>query len=108
VIEQAGVGAVTGVGISRGSNLLVRLADRHPELVRRLILIGAPTDIGASGSPVQRVEHLNTSAAFLANEDFEGLMRYHIGRVFSEPDVRSAEPRPTWPRPWRPAFTPTC
>jgi pimeloyl-ACP methyl ester carboxylesterase len=29
----------------------------------------------------------NTTAAFLANEDFEGLMRYHIGRVFSEPDV---------------------
>jgi pimeloyl-ACP methyl ester carboxylesterase len=30
---------------------------------------------------------LNTTAAFLANDDFEGLMRYHIGRVFSEPDV---------------------
>jgi pimeloyl-ACP methyl ester carboxylesterase len=87
VIEQAGVGAITGIGISRGSNLLVRLADRHPELVRRLVLIGAPTDIGASGSPSQRVDHLNTTAAFLAKQDFEGLMRYHIGRVFSEPDV---------------------
>jgi pimeloyl-ACP methyl ester carboxylesterase len=87
VIEQAGVGAVTGVGISRGSNLLVRLADRHPELVRRLILIGAPTDIGARDSPAQRLDYLNTTATFLANEDFEGLMRYHIGRVFSEPDV---------------------
>ena len=54
VIEQAGIGAVTGVGISRGSNLLVRLAHTHPELVRRLVLIGAPTDIGASDSPVQR------------------------------------------------------
>ena len=30
VIEQAGVGAVTGIGISRGSNLLVRLAEQHP------------------------------------------------------------------------------
>ena len=30
VIEQAGIGAVTGIGISRGSNLLVRLADQHP------------------------------------------------------------------------------
>jgi pimeloyl-ACP methyl ester carboxylesterase len=87
VIEQAGIGAITGVGISRGSNLLVRLADAQPELVRRLVLIGAPTDIGASGSPAGRPQYLDATAAFLANEDFEGLMRYHIGRVFSEPDV---------------------
>jgi class 3 adenylate cyclase/pimeloyl-ACP methyl ester carboxylesterase len=87
VIEQAGVGAVTGVGISRGSNLLVRLADRHPGLLHRLVLIGAPTDIGTSDSPAQRTEYLNTTAALLANDDLPGLMRYHIGRVFSEPDV---------------------
>ena len=85
MIEQAGVGAVTGVGISRGSNLLVRLADMCPELVRRLVLVGAPTDLGASDSPVQRVEHLNKTAAFLANGDFEGLMHYHIHRVFLSP-----------------------
>jgi pimeloyl-ACP methyl ester carboxylesterase len=87
VIEQAGIGAITGVGISRGSNLLVRLADARPELVRRLILVGAPTDVGASDSPMRRRDHLDATAAFLANEDFEGLMRYHIARVFSEPDV---------------------
>ena len=87
VIEQAEIGAITGVGISRGSNLLVRLTDTHPDLVRRLVLIGAPTDIGASDSPMQRRDHLDAKAAFLANDDFEGLMRHHIGRVFSEPDV---------------------
>jgi class 3 adenylate cyclase/pimeloyl-ACP methyl ester carboxylesterase len=87
VIEQTGVGAVTGIGMSRGSNLLVRLADQHPELVRRLVLIGAPTDVGTSDSPAQRVEYLNRTAALLASGDLEGLMRYHIGRVFSEPDV---------------------
>ena len=87
VIEEAGVGAITGIGISRGSNLLIRLADQHPELVRRLVLIGAPTDIGASGSPAQRPEYLDATATFLANDDLAGLMRYHIGRVFSEPDV---------------------
>ncbi len=54
VIEQSGIGAITGVGISRGSNLLVRLAHLYPELVRRLVLIGAPTDLGASGSPTRR------------------------------------------------------
>jgi pimeloyl-ACP methyl ester carboxylesterase len=87
VIEQAGIGAITGVGISRGSNLLVRLADGHPELVRRLVLIGAPTDIGARDSPAQRPDYLDATTTFLAKEDFEGLMRYHINRVFSEPDV---------------------
>jgi class 3 adenylate cyclase/pimeloyl-ACP methyl ester carboxylesterase len=87
VIEQAGVGAVTGVGISRGSNLLVRLADAHPDLVRRLVLIGAPTDLGTRDSPAQRPDYLNATAAFLAKGDLEGLMRYHIARVFSEPDV---------------------
>ena len=87
VIEHAGVDAVTGVGISRGSNLLVRLAHGHPELLRRLVLIGAPTDIGSGDSPARRPDFLNAVAAFLATDDFEGLMRYHIGRVFSEPDV---------------------
>jgi pimeloyl-ACP methyl ester carboxylesterase len=87
VIEHAGVGPVTGVGLSRGSNLLVRLAEAHPQLVRRLVLVGTPTDVGTSDSPAQRLEYLSTTAAFLASEDFEGLMRYHIGRVFSEPDV---------------------
>jgi pimeloyl-ACP methyl ester carboxylesterase len=87
VIEQAGVGTVTGIGISRGSNLLVRLAHTNPELMRRLVLIGAPTDVGTSDSPAQRVDYLNATAAFLANDDLEGLMRYQIGRVFSEPDV---------------------
>ena len=86
-IEQAGVGAITGIGISRGSNLLVRLADQHPGLVRRLVLIGAPTDVGTKDSPAQRTDYLNTTAALLASGDLEGLMRYHIGRVFSEPDV---------------------
>jgi pimeloyl-ACP methyl ester carboxylesterase len=87
VIEQAGAGAVTGIGISRGSNLVVRLADTHPQLLRRLVLIGAPTDIGAKDSPVQRLDYLSATATFLANDDLEGLMRYHFGRVFSEPDV---------------------
>ncbi|MDF2781769.1 MAG: family ATPase, partial [Geminicoccaceae bacterium] len=87
VIAQAGIGAVTGIGISRGSNLLVRLADRYPELVRRLVLIGAPTDLGTRDSPAQRLDYLDATAAFLAKDDFDGLMRYHIARVFSEPDV---------------------
>jgi pimeloyl-ACP methyl ester carboxylesterase len=65
----------------------VRLADRHPELVRRLVLIGAPTDLGTPDSPAPRPDYLDTTAALLARGDFDGLMRYHIARVFSEPDV---------------------
>lgn len=87
LIEQTGIAPITGVGISRGSNLLVRLATKHPALVHRLVLVGTPTDIGASGSPAQRIEYLNKTSDFIAHDDFEGLMRYHISRVFSEPDV---------------------
>ena len=47
----------------------------------------APTDLGTEDSPAQRTDYLNTTATFLAKGDFEGLMRYHISRVFSEPDV---------------------
>jgi len=67
-------------------------------LVRRLVLIGAPTDIGTGDSPARRPDYLNTTAAFLANDDLEGLMRYHIGRVFSEPDVAdlAASRLPRW------------
>ena len=41
VIKNAGCGAVFGVGISRGSNLLIKLAAAHPEMISRLILWGA-------------------------------------------------------------------
>jgi pimeloyl-ACP methyl ester carboxylesterase len=51
------------------------------------VLIGAPTDLGTRDSPAQRLDYLDATAGFLAKEDFEGLMRYHIARVFSEPDV---------------------
>ena len=48
VIEAAGAAPVVGVGISRGSNQLLRLAHRHPGLVSKLVLVGTPT--GGAGS----------------------------------------------------------
>ena len=63
------------------------VAHTRPGSMRRLILIGTPTDLGTSDGPMQCLEHLKRIAAFLATDDFEGLMRYHFARVFSEPDV---------------------
>ena len=45
VIEAAGGGPVTAIGISKSGNMLVRLAVTAPALVKRLVLIGTPLDI---------------------------------------------------------------
>jgi class 3 adenylate cyclase/pimeloyl-ACP methyl ester carboxylesterase len=87
VIEQAG-GPVSTVGISRGSNLVIRLADAYPTLVTNLILVGALPDSMGPGCPIQRLDYLNAIPRFLEAGDVEGLVRFHVYRVYSEPDTR--------------------
>jgi pimeloyl-ACP methyl ester carboxylesterase len=50
VIEAAGAGPVVGIGISRGGNVLVKLAASFPELVKKLVLVGTPLDDMRPGS----------------------------------------------------------
>jgi pimeloyl-ACP methyl ester carboxylesterase len=45
VIEAAGHGPVTAIGISKSGNMLVRLAATAPALVKRLVIIGTPIDV---------------------------------------------------------------
>ena len=45
MIEAAGRGPVTAIGISKSGNMLVRLAVTAPSLVKRLVLIGTPLDV---------------------------------------------------------------
>jgi class 3 adenylate cyclase/pimeloyl-ACP methyl ester carboxylesterase len=87
VIEQAG-GPVNAVGLSRGSNLVIRLADAYPPLVRRLILIGGLPDWMGPGSPVQRIDYVEAAARFVQQGDIAGLVRFHFYRVYSEPDTQ--------------------
>jgi pimeloyl-ACP methyl ester carboxylesterase len=94
VIEQAGTAAITGIGISRGANLLVWLAHRHPQLVRRLILVGPVPDQMGPDCPVPRLDFAEAAAGFLARDDLDGLVRWLYGRVFSEPATEDI--RETW------------
>jgi pimeloyl-ACP methyl ester carboxylesterase len=79
---------VTGIGISRGCNALVWLAHKHPDLVRRLLLVGCPPDQMGPGSPVQRLDYHGHIERFLRHNDLEGLMRYVVSRVYSESDTQ--------------------
>jgi class 3 adenylate cyclase/pimeloyl-ACP methyl ester carboxylesterase len=87
VIEAAG-GPVGAVGISRGSNLVIRLADAYPNLVSHLVLVGAPPDPMGPGSPVQRLDYNDAVVRFLEHDDLEGLTRFLAFRVYSEADAR--------------------
>ncbi len=87
VIEAAGTGPITGVGISRGGNLLVNLAEMHPDLVERLVLIGTPPDHMGSDSPVPRVGYIEHTLRLSAEGDLEALADILTSRVFSEPST---------------------
>ena len=42
IIQAADAAPIVGVGISRGSNLLIQLAHKHPELVGKIMTVGTP------------------------------------------------------------------
>jgi pimeloyl-ACP methyl ester carboxylesterase len=88
VIKASGVRSIVGVGISRGSNLLVRLAHTHPELVDQLVFVGGLADLGTATSPAPRTDYLATASRLIGDDDLEGLVRYHVARIFSEPDTQ--------------------
>lgn len=87
VIEAADCAPITGVGISRGGNLLVNLAEMHPHLVERLVLIGTPPDYMGSDSPVPRVGYIERTLELSAEGDVETLADILTTRVFSEPSA---------------------
>lgn len=85
VIEDAGTGPVTGVGISRGGVMLLHLAATHPELVQRLVLVGCPmgaTKLGGSAPPVGM-----SREAFmeLIKTDLPEAVRRFLPTIYSEP-----------------------
>jgi pimeloyl-ACP methyl ester carboxylesterase len=92
VIETAGCGAVFGVGISRGSNLLIKLAAAHPEMISRLILVGCPLAPPHSGD-VQTFSHeyLRQRAEAYEERDVEALLRIQNEFVYSEPGTEEVK-----------------
>ena len=86
VIEAAGAGPVTGIGISRGGNLLVRLAHDYPGLVGKIVTVGTPPDRMLPDSPVPRdADVAEGYAELIRADDLEGLARFFAYNVISEP-----------------------
>lgn len=85
LIDSLGGGPVVGVGVSRGGNLLLRLAHAEPNLFRKLVTIGC-----SSGSPGQffSEEYLRQIRNLLDKGDIERIVRFHTSLVFSEPATR--------------------
>jgi pimeloyl-ACP methyl ester carboxylesterase len=89
VLEALGGGPVVGVGISRGSNLLLKLAHAEPRLFAKLVTIGAPP--GPAGPSSHSDEYLRLHRLLLEQGDLEGLVRVHTSQVFSEPATRELQ-----------------
>jgi class 3 adenylate cyclase/pimeloyl-ACP methyl ester carboxylesterase len=86
VIETLGRSGVVGVGISRGSNLLIMLAISHPRLITKLVTVGCPLVPPASaGRSTFSSEYLRQRAAAYEKGDVEALLRIQSSFVYTEP-----------------------
>ncbi len=89
VIEALDAGPVTGVGMSLGGNLLIKIAHAEPALFSELIMVGSPVDDGGQGTSIQRPEII--SGEFdeaLSRGDYEAAVAAFVYSVISEPETR--------------------
>lgn len=87
VIEAAGHGPVTAMGISKSGNMVVRLAVAAPSLVKRLVLIGTPLDITPGSMSLVPSEEDDRFRAALKAGDLERAMPHFVATVVSDPDT---------------------
>jgi class 3 adenylate cyclase/pimeloyl-ACP methyl ester carboxylesterase len=80
IIEASWAGPVVGVGISRGGNLLVRLAVAYHALVQQLVLVGTPLAQQGRGT-------IDRAQEFLRRDDLEGAVRYWASIILTEPGL---------------------
>jgi class 3 adenylate cyclase/pimeloyl-ACP methyl ester carboxylesterase len=88
IIEAAAAAPIVGVGISRGSNLLIQLAHRHRELVGKIMMVGTPL-VGAlpDGRPAWNPDYVPLRDDAFRRGAIEELHRLQTRYVFSEPDT---------------------
>jgi pimeloyl-ACP methyl ester carboxylesterase len=87
-IAALGSGPVTGIGVSRGSNLLLRVAAEHPMLLARLVLLGTPVDDCGPASLFPRSpEVVRPIREALDVDDLPLAVAEFCRSLFSEPDV---------------------
>jgi pimeloyl-ACP methyl ester carboxylesterase len=80
VIEALDAAPVIGLGVSRGGNLLIKLAVAQPELVKAIVTIGTPK----YSSPMTRSEFQEA----LARVDVDAVIRMFVPTIVSEPGTR--------------------
>ena len=86
VIETSGCSPVIGVGISRGSNLLIKLAAARPEMIDKLVMVGCPLAPPKSGDlQTFDTEFLRQREIAYKKRDTESLVRLQCDFIFSEP-----------------------
>ncbi|HEX5814536.1 MAG TPA: alpha/beta fold hydrolase, partial [Methylomirabilota bacterium] len=87
VIEAAGKGPVTAMGISKSGNMLVRLAVAAPWLVKRLVLIGTPLDVTPGSLSLVPGEGDDRFREALRAGDLERAMHHFAATIFTDPDT---------------------
>jgi DNA-binding SARP family transcriptional activator/pimeloyl-ACP methyl ester carboxylesterase len=87
VIDAAGRGPVTAMGVSKSGNMVVRLAVSAPPLVKRLVLIGTPLDITPGSRWLVPSEEDDRFRDALKTGDLERAMHHFAATVVSDPDT---------------------
>lgn len=87
VIEAAGRGPVTAMGISKSGNMVVRLAVSSPSLVRSLVLMGTPLDTTPGSMSLVPSDVDDRFRAALKAGDLERAMHFFVATVVSDPDT---------------------
>jgi class 3 adenylate cyclase/pimeloyl-ACP methyl ester carboxylesterase len=85
VIDALGGQPVIGVGLSRGSNLLIRLAASRPELIRKLVPVGCPLVPGGFDTLANYSGYWQQCPDAYRRGDVEGLLRILGSFMYTEP-----------------------
>jgi class 3 adenylate cyclase/pimeloyl-ACP methyl ester carboxylesterase len=84
VIDALGLAPLIGIGISRGGNLLIKLAVAHPGDLKAIVAIGTPTYTSPIPTPGARREFEEA----LRRGDVEAAVRMFAPTIVSEPGTR--------------------
>jgi pimeloyl-ACP methyl ester carboxylesterase len=87
VIEAAGRGPVTAIGISKSGNMLVKLTVTAPSLVKRLVLMGTPLDVTPGSMSLVPSEVDDRFRAALRAGDLERAMQHFVATIVTDADT---------------------
>jgi pimeloyl-ACP methyl ester carboxylesterase len=86
VIAALDTARLIGVGLSMGANVLFRIARAAPKVLHGIVSIGAP--VAGHRRPFFPEDWLELQEVLRRTGTIEPLLRLHVARVFSEPEMR--------------------